>query len=209
MDIEMELNRESTLLTRYLNNMQQIKLRMHSVQEVLMGVRSTSYPATNIEFCSLQIRKILELIVLSSLVSDLDLYEREFKNLDKMWNPRLIIRDIERINPNFYPEPIEIEHGEIDNFKPKTDGFLTKNNLIHAYEKCGKYLHAPSLGISKQQEELMYAEAQTNIVSWSKEIVGLLSVHIVHLHNSRDFYYVVMQAKSDGQPHGNVFTRSE
>lgn len=55
---------------------------------------------TNIELCVLQIRKILELIALSSLVSDEDLHR------EKMRNVRNVIRDAECIHPDFY-SPIQ------------------------------------------------------------------------------------------------------
>lgn len=86
-----------------------IKLRMRALSDVIRHKRTTTYEITNIEFCVLQVRKMLELIALSSLVSDADLYREKMDKVEKMWNARLIIRDIERIHPDFFPHPITIE----------------------------------------------------------------------------------------------------
>ena len=45
-----------------------VKNRTHAVLEMIKGHTNTLYPITNIEFMCLQIRKVLELISMGSLV---------------------------------------------------------------------------------------------------------------------------------------------
>ena len=66
------LERRTELQKLYLKNMQEIKWRIEAIDEIRSGKRTARFLQTNIEFCVLQIRKILELIVLSALVSDAD-----------------------------------------------------------------------------------------------------------------------------------------
>ena len=99
----MEPKRQEELHKLYLKNMSLIKLRTRALSDVMRLARTTTYEITNIEFCVLQIRKVLELIVLSSLVSDEDLYREKMGKLEKMRNARYIIRDVERIHPDFFP----------------------------------------------------------------------------------------------------------
>ena len=65
--LRMEPKRQEELHKLYLKNMSLIKLRMRALSDVMRLARTTTYEITNIEFCVLQIRKVLELIVLSSL----------------------------------------------------------------------------------------------------------------------------------------------
>ena len=133
-----ESQKQSELQKLYLKNMSLIKLRMRALTDVIRLERTTTYGITNIEFCVLQIRKILELIVLSSLVSDVDLYREKMDKVEKMWNARLIIRDIERIHPDFYPHPITIkshrDEGEPDEFLELSEPYLTREKLIEIYQ---------------------------------------------------------------------------
>ena len=78
-----DLERQTQLQIRYLRNMQIIKWRMKAIKDIRMNKCHTTYPATNVEFCALQIRKILELIAFSSLISDLDVYREQLNDIEK------------------------------------------------------------------------------------------------------------------------------
>ncbi|MEM9299845.1 MAG: hypothetical protein AAGA64_15890, partial [Bacteroidota bacterium] len=53
----------------------------------------------------------------------------------------MIFKELERINPNFYPVPVK---STIDKLDPrlKQDGYLKKDKAIKVYKSCGGYLHA-------------------------------------------------------------------
>jgi hypothetical protein len=49
---------------------------------------------------------ILELIALASLAANKSIFEQNQLKFSKHWHPTDILRDIERINPGFYPHPV-------------------------------------------------------------------------------------------------------
>ena len=203
---EMLRKRQSELQILYLRNMTKIKWRYNAITDIMTRKRTSTYQTTNIEFCVLQFRKILELIALSSLISDADVYRVQLGKIEKMWNARNILRDIERIHPHFYPQPINVlKHENSDNeFVKKTTPYLTKDKFENTYARCGKYLHEFSPFKSEAEIEHAYKEIMHEFPKWSYLIVELLSTHIVHLYDSRFMFYISMGAKND-PPRGNIF----
>jgi hypothetical protein len=53
----------------YVRCMEEVKRRLHAIDEILVGSKTTSYKYTNVEFVALQFRKIFELIILATLAS--------------------------------------------------------------------------------------------------------------------------------------------
>lgn len=200
------LKRQTELQILYLRNMTKIKWRYKAITDIMTRKSRTTYQATNIEFCVLQFRKILELIALSSLVSDADVYRAQLGKLEKMWNARNILRDIERIHPHFYPQPISVtKHDNSDDeFINKTAPYLTKEKFEAIYARCGKYLHEFSPFKSEAEIEHAYKEVEKDFPEWSNLIVQLLSTHVVHLYDSRFMFYIVMGG-NDEPPRGNIF----
>lgn len=202
-----DLERQVELQKLYLRNMQKIKWRTKAIFDVLKKKTSTTFEATNIEFCILQIRKILELIALSSLISDADIYKQKMKNIESMWNAKYILRDLERINPHFYPQPIKIiqQEGQIDNWVNIESSYLTIEKFISIYEKCGKYMHEFSPFLTEQEINLFYKSIKAEIKEWMELIINLLNCHIVHLYNNSHLFCVFMNEENK-PPVGNIFT---
>jgi len=202
---ESVLNRQVELQKLYLRNMQIIKWRLNAIRDIQTGERKTTYKMTNIEFGVLQIRKILELIAFSSLVSDADTYREKLSKIDSMWNAKLIFRDLERIHPDFYPKPILIDPEDKSIWHDVVDGYLTKDDFVSIYDKCGKYLHENSPFLSNKEIDRMYDEVWDQITDWGTKIINLLNTHIVSLYNRNDLYLIQM----GDPPSGNIFTKVE
>ena len=79
--------------------------------DVLFDVSSKKVAMPNdlarLEFSALLLRKSMEQVVLGSLISNRDAYCAAFDQFERVWHAKLILRDIERVNPNFYPMPIK------------------------------------------------------------------------------------------------------
>lgn len=192
---------------KYADVMNEIKRRTSVVYSILNGERSTLYKVTNIELMCLQIRKILELIALGSLVANQKVFLRKVNNLEKMWNARLILADIEKLNPDFYPRPIDEmpskEEGVVSDWIDIKDGFLTKNEFIKVYEKCAKILHAENpLG-----NGIDYKYYEKVIPEWMYKIRRLLNSHIIKLLNDKNLYLVHMQEANSKEAKVYVFGR--
>lgn len=205
-----KLDRQVELQNLYLRNMAKIKWRVQAIQDILNNTKSTTYKITNTEFCVLQIRKILELIALSALVSDADVYRNALGKIENMWNARCIIRDIERIHPGFYPEPIEVVYNKneeaVDEWVQVQRPFLDKEQFVNIYNRCGKYLHEPSPFKTEEEIAASYASIEQAIPNWISLIVALLSTHVVHLYNQSDLFFITMGGKGS-LPHGNIFSQ--
>lgn len=72
--------------------------------------KTTLFPITNIEFMTLQIRKIIEHIAMGNLIANKELYEEYSAKFSSNWNARYIFRDLERLNFKFYPEPVKSDY---------------------------------------------------------------------------------------------------
>jgi hypothetical protein len=70
-------------MDKYCNCMEEIKRRVEVVNTILQKRYTTPFQATNIELICLQIRSILELIALGSLVTDEDEYKKQSRRLAK------------------------------------------------------------------------------------------------------------------------------
>ena len=201
------MDEQYNVLQTYLKLMRIVKLRYNAIRLVrLQQDYKTPYQATQIEFCILQIRKILEIIALGSLVANEELYRYHFDNIEKMWNGRLILKDIERVNPQFYPRPIIIDTSqEIHNFVNRTDGFLTREEYVDVYDKCGKLLHSESPFSSDKDSEALYKLYETYIPAWCQKIIGLLNTHLIYIADGKTMLYITMQTDTGDFPSGNVF----
>jgi hypothetical protein len=196
-------------LARYCALMTEIKKRTHAITHMLKGLSTTSYKATNIEFMCLQIRKMLELISMGSLVLNKEEFEAIGQKYAQYWNARLILQDIERLNPDFYPIPIlEVPSkrpGVQNDLLDKTTGFLTRDDFVKVYEKCGKMMHANNPFGS--QADLDYYSSK--IPEWEDLIIGLLNCHIIHLKGVKGFYIIHMQEEGMDDVRGYFFERVE
>jgi hypothetical protein len=134
-------------MDRYCKCMEEIKRRVEAVNAILQERCTTGYQATNIEFMCLQIRGILELIALGSLVTDEEEYKKRSKELaNNPWNAKVILREIERINPKFYPVPknqvIDPQSGKLKGLTDIAEEYLTREDFPVVYNKCSDAIHS-------------------------------------------------------------------
>jgi len=194
-----------TDLELYVELMNEIKKRSVAVLTMLQKKNSTAYPVTNIEFMCLQIRKMLELISLGSLVINKSDFDEQKVKYEKFWHAERILNDIERINPDFYPKPVYEKPSSVLGVKNDIidlkDGFLKRDEFAKIYEKCGKIMHADNPFGSKV--DLKYYESQ--IMTWLDLIVRLLNSHMIRLKDNNDFYLIHMMEDRDDFVHGYNF----
>ena len=195
--------RQNELLNIYIRNMQRIKWRIYAAQEVRCRRKNTSNDLTDTEFCILQFRKVFELIALSSLISDADVYTEKLGNIEQMWNAELIFNHIERIHPNFFPIAVRTDPSDpIEKAKwlPPPEPCLTKEQLVKAYVKCDKYLHESSPFMSQKHIFNEYSAIWKDICNWEQLVKSLLSSHIVFLYNSNCLLHINMGGPDDDSP---------
>lgn len=192
-------------INKYCNLMEEVKRRTDAINALGSGQATTSYRATNIEFVYLQFRKILELVALGSLVANKVEFEKAYGEFSKCWNAQYLLRDMERVNPDFYPHPIvEVpskEPGAKMEWQDKKDGFLTKKEFLKLYEKCGAIMHAGN----PYGSQVDYGYYETNIQGWLNKIIGLLNSHSIRLVGDPNLYLIHMREANHKRVRHYVF----
>lgn len=205
-----DIMREMQSLNLYLRNMKIIKFRLNSIRECRANGLPGNYSFfNNVEFCVLQIRKILELIAYSSLVSDVAVYRQQLDRIERMWNAKLILKDLERIHQRFYPQPFSLDPNDTVNeqLTDKIEPFLSRDEFVKVYDKCGKMLHEFSPLETDTTIENEFKAVWNSIDEWVEHIVQLLSLHVIWLYNGHLFY--IKLGDNDTEPTGRLLSPAE
>jgi len=196
------MNPES--VQKYIALMAEIKRRTSVIDGFAKGPIHALYQATRIESIYLQFRKILELVAMGSLVANKAAFSRAYKKFAKYWNAELLVKDIQRINPNFYPKPIiqrsSAKTGVKMDWADRGPDYLTKDDLIKLYKKCGGIMHSGN----PYGSQIDYGYYETGIGEWRTKIVNLLNAHQIRLINDENIYLVQMGA-TDATPSYTAF----
>ena len=189
----------------YCRLMEEVKRRTSVIQGCLGGQINILYQATTIECAALQLRKILELIALASLVAHKDEYARQYPKFASNWHAERILRDIEKINKDFYPRPItevlSVRPGIKTDLVDLEDGFLTKKDFISAYNSLGDILHARNPFTTPSD----YGHFNNIVSDTIGKIIKLLNKHQIRLYKSPNFLLVHMKEKNDDRVHAYIF----
>jgi hypothetical protein len=193
---------DTSAMTQYRALMKEIKLRINVIDHLHSGRGNSLYVPTTTESMCLQIRKVLELIAFGSLIANKDLYAKVYANFAKSWNAKLLLKDLRRLNQNFYPRAIhEVQPDPPDigdHFIDRNDA-LTQDEFIKIYDKCGAIMHADNPFGSKVD----YTYYRDSILVWLEKIMHLLNSHAVRLVDDSHFYLVHM--KEDGHDEVSVY----
>ncbi len=185
----------------YMKLMADLKQRIKFINLILSKANTTGSNETDIEFCCLQLRKILELMSLGSLVMHKNEFEKQSDKYKTFWNPKRILDDIEKINIDFYPKPIciDLKKSTAQNTQlyDMKDGFLNKMEFINVYNMCSKILHNDNPYGAKVDYEYYKIE----IKNWGERIIYLLKLHMIKLYKGDGFYLVYVYNANDDNIH--------
>ena len=186
----------NSILDKYCGCMKEIKLRIVSIRSFILDQKTTGYKYTDTEFVCLQFRKILELIALANLVSNSDKYTKQYSNFVNHYHAKHILRDIEKINPLFYPVPIrqvfdmELEKkgikGSIVEIK---EGYLTLDEFSQIYDECSDFMHAENPFADKKKLD----NIRNKFHIWLDKILTLLNHHRVQLIDINYQIWVILE----------------
>lgn len=192
-------------LGMYQDCLYEIKRRIDVIAEHLNGVITEKYLIIEVETVCLQFRKILEKIALMSLVANKELYAEQNDKFVKHYHAKRILNDLERINPDFYPVPTKrVTHeNKEDEWIEIESGYLTKDELIKIYEKCGGMMHAQNPFASKKPLE----EIRACFPEWLTKICILLNHHHIKLVGGEIMVVGLMERKDNGLPQAVLFKK--
>jgi hypothetical protein len=173
------------IITRYANCMEEIKKRITAINNILNQTHTTPFPITNIEFMCLQLRKISELIVMSSLVANKENYSQSKRGVKYKtdWNFNRIMDQIEKFNPDFYPKAINRKPSQIKKIQCEWENkevILTKEKLKELYQHLSNIIHSQNPFNIKLYD---LEEEKAKIKNYSDNIVQLLNEHQVVIDN--------------------------
>lgn len=167
-------------LIAYCNRMQEIRGRIGLIASVLDGVVRTGSDSFDAELMFVQFRKSLELIAFASLIANKRKYSEAHENFASHWKAKGMLNAIAKLNPHFYPAPIEkpkvLESG-VKHCDPITEGFLTKPEFEFLYDKSSEVLHARNpFSTGEPVVRIRYG-----VADWVARIQRLLALHVTHL----------------------------
>lgn len=176
---------ESRARRKYASMMWECRYRLETLRDFTSGKTHCTYLQTTIESEALQLRKLLELIAFSSLVSYQEAYRSVRSDIGKDWHAARILRKIESINPEFYPVPIDGFNRQ--DWNRVRSGYLTRKQFERLYDKCGAMLHSQN-PFSKGKSSLAFHQ---KVPEYLGRIETLLSEHLVELAESRELIHVI------------------
>jgi hypothetical protein len=162
----------------YSKLMHEAKARLLAMDTALGGKTGLPRPTIS-EFCFLQLRMLCELIALGCLTAHGDL--KTGKDLREAYQADKIIRDLERLHPDFYPRAAT--RTEETRIELPEDGFFTKQELMKLYWRCGDVLHRgtfQTLWVRKSGDA-----AFEEIRTWKRKIEALLSDHAMFMADGK------------------------
>ncbi len=201
---------EEVMQSKYADQMEAVKRRTEVVDAAIGGQIGALHMPAAVELVYLQFRKILELIAMASLVANRAAMEQLYspRRLGRYWNADDLLKDIERINPDFYPHPI-IEVPSQDprvksGLQDRVGDFLSKDDFKHLYNRvCGTLMHAAN----PFGKALDYNDLLIGVPAWRTKIINLLNCHKIKLVNDENMYLVHMEEERDNKAHVYTFQR--
>jgi len=165
------------------------------------------YRATQVESMVLQVRMIAELIAFASLAANKQVFEENQRNFEKSWNLAKLMKDIQKLNPGFYPKPVfEVpskKPGIMNDLLDVTSGFMERDELVEVHGRCGGVLHARN----PYGDPIRYEDFEVLIPIWMEKIQNLLNCHVVQLFGNTRLYVVHMKEPQDGRARVHTFER--
>lgn len=183
----------------------EIKRRIDVIADHINRETTEKYLIIEVETVCLQFRKILEKIALMSLVANKEEYAAQNDKFARHYHAERIMNDLERINPDFYPVPTKrVKHEDkMDEWIKIEDGYLTKEELVEIYEKCGGMMHAQNPFASEKPLK----EIQKCFPEWLTKICILLGHHQIKLVGGKIMLVALMEREDNGLPQVVLFER--
>jgi hypothetical protein len=183
----------------YKSLMEEAKIRALSINTIGHAAL-LPYPLVR-EYAYLQLRMLCELIALGCLAAHGDItqtkyFQREAYKADE------ILKRLEGLHQQFYPVPVWPKfspgHVHLEAHPPGFD-FLSKDDLLQLYGKCGDVLHKGRL------PRIILPPVQSNdqqeVQRWGQKILNLLSSHRITRLGGNLHFLILLEVKSAG---GNV-----
>jgi hypothetical protein len=184
----------------YLQLMEEIRLRfeiINNTHQNTVGVR----PEFVREIGFLQFRLICETIAIACIIA----HGNRDKRVLRRYEPAVVMQELRKLNPHFYPQPVEIEIAEKDGVKgtritgrQNEKDHLKQNDLTNLWSVAGDELHRTPLNKLTKRRHPSGASF-SDIFHWGAKLTGLLSSHLIVLNDTRSLVVFLMSIEA-GKP---------
>lgn len=183
--------------------MNEVKHRLDAVDQAWERLRSVDQDATpfdwtyTVERIALHLRKVVELIVFSSLVANQDKYRQVHPSYATHWRIGDILKKLDAIHPEFFPVNRTMTTtvgGGIDLVRSARPA-ATREELERLYSQCSKLIHSAQ---PLRHGRRMEVQLDRTPVEWTALIRGLLDEHTIKFVDGLDLFFVQMVAPPDG-----------
>ena len=177
---------------RYATIMEHVKMRQAQADHFL------NLPPTHVtvESAALQMLLALELVALSSIVTDRDTVERVTRAFER-GKPERAIKLVKRANPDFWPQPTEQGRGPtggVDEWAQVNQPYLTEDEWAPSWALLSAWLHTRNPFASMPDP----LEGLASIRMISQRLVRLLTQHLVQLMDRDRLLVCTMRERGTG-----------
>src|SRR5438132_13869194 len=105
--------------------MEEVRDRINLVTTIGARKVTIGTDVFDIELVFVQLRKVLELIAFASLTANKAKYSAAHATFAEHWKAKLMLKELEKVNPEFYPVPIgqpQLHANAVKNIQTATDG---------------------------------------------------------------------------------------
>lgn len=121
-----------------------------------------------------------------------------YRSFAKYKNAKEFLAQIQRLNKDFYPQPIIQQKNEKEDIHwshPPADKYLTPDDFDILYDHCDRVLEPRRVGALP----MSLAQCKTANLRWHGKIVQLLNAHLIHPEGD-DVAYLFQMGAADANP---------
>ena len=176
----------------YADLMNEARIRLEAVRTA-MDARENWAPRLFQEFIYLQFRMLCEVIAVGCLVAYGDITRRDAL---KTWKIPHILKRLEEIGPDFYPQGIRISHADKRvHAKPRELPQLSKSDLLKLWTGTGRHLHRGSAQELLAERRKDFCVDLTELSGFYNKILNLLDQHLIPWPDEKHFLVVALIGK--------------
>ena len=181
----------------YARCMGEIKERVQIIDDAIAPWRtSKEISIPQCELAGLQLRKVFELIVFASLAANKEGYAKLRQKFEKDWNLAEILKILRKINPDFFPIPIEETESNLDGVRYEIKAIegrkILVRDIVKMHGTLGELLHSRN----PYRKELDYKKWLKEITRYRDRVVRLLDKHRVTVRPHKIYYRVIMRGEN-------------
>ena len=175
-------------LDRYFVQLFGIKKRLIIIDKFIKLELTTGIVGPDVEFVCLQFRKLLEQIVMLSLIAHVEEYAKIQNKFASQWNAKKILKELQALNEDYYPIPAKINEDERGKFVDpilNTD-FLSKDDFLELYQICSGVIHAENPYV---KDPKLPRPIEATFKKWYDKVYNLISFHVLVLYKMNYTFY--------------------